>query len=186
MVLQDRRVRRTQLLLTEALIALTLRKGYEAVTIRDITEQADIGYATFFRHYRDKDELLQDVLDAMLAELTDLLAGAVPQDDPTAVGTLIFCYVQSHTDLMRVLLGSRAVLARLIAATTRLVVDSRSPVAAGQVPLEIGAHHIVSSTVALVEWWLERGQPYSPEQMGRIYSDLIAVPTAALAFTARP
>src|SRR5437667_12756071 len=73
MEIRDRRVRRTQHLLARALIALTLEKGYEAVTIRDITECADIGYATFFRHYRDKDELLEDVLDVVLAELIDLL-----------------------------------------------------------------------------------------------------------------
>ena len=47
---QDRRVRRTQNLLAKALIALTLEKGYEAVTIRDITQRADVAYATFFRH----------------------------------------------------------------------------------------------------------------------------------------
>jgi AcrR family transcriptional regulator len=46
----DRRVKRTQSALAKALIALTLEKGYDAVTIRDITERADIGYATFFRH----------------------------------------------------------------------------------------------------------------------------------------
>jgi AcrR family transcriptional regulator len=41
--IQDRRIRRTQHLLAQALIALTLEKGYEAVTIRDLTERADIG-----------------------------------------------------------------------------------------------------------------------------------------------
>ncbi|HEY7418111.1 MAG TPA: TetR/AcrR family transcriptional regulator, partial [Ktedonobacteraceae bacterium] len=76
MEIQDRRVRRTQQLLAKALIALTLEKGYEAVTIRDITERADIGYATFFRHYHDKDELLRGVLDVVLTELTDLLCPA--------------------------------------------------------------------------------------------------------------
>ncbi len=55
---QDRRIKRTQQLLAKALIALTLEKGYEVVTIRDITEWADVGYATFFRHYYSKDALL--------------------------------------------------------------------------------------------------------------------------------
>src|SRR5438876_10846293 len=88
MEIQDRRVRRTQRLLARALIALTLEKGYEAVTIRDITERADIGYATFFRHYHDKDELLQDVLDVVLAELIELLCPAKSATDPAAIGVL--------------------------------------------------------------------------------------------------
>ena len=51
---EDRRVTRTRKLLTEALISLSLEKGYEAVTIRDITDRAGVGYATFFRHIRRK------------------------------------------------------------------------------------------------------------------------------------
>src|SRR5437879_11312519 len=53
MDLQDRRVKRTQKALARALIELTLEKGYEAITIRDITDKAEVGYATFFRHYHD-------------------------------------------------------------------------------------------------------------------------------------
>src|ERR1700682_308750 len=113
MEVQDRRVKRTQQLLTRALIALTLEKGYEAVTIRDITERADIGYATFFRHYRDKDELLEGVLDVVKAELIDLLCPATVGIDPTAIGVLLFRYVQEHSEVVRVLLGSHTLLPRL-------------------------------------------------------------------------
>src|SRR5438477_12187143 len=101
---QDRRVRRTQNLLAKALIALTLEKGYEALTIRDITERADIGYATFFRHYHDKDELLKDVLDVVLTELIDLLGSRQPAADPTTIGVLLFRYVQEQSEVVRVLL----------------------------------------------------------------------------------
>jgi AcrR family transcriptional regulator len=73
MDMQDRRVRRTQQALAHAVIALTLEKGYDAITIRDITDWADVGYATFFRHYKDKEALLHDVLDVVLTELMDLL-----------------------------------------------------------------------------------------------------------------
>src|SRR5437660_3409771 len=110
MEIQDRRIRRTQQLLAKALIALTLEKGYEAVTIRDITERADIGYATFFRHYHDKDELLQDVMDVVLAELIEFLHPAIPEADPTAVGTLLFRYIQDKSEVMRVLLRSHMLL----------------------------------------------------------------------------
>src|ERR1700736_4728854 len=110
MEIQDRRVRRTQHLLARALIALTLEKGYEAVTIRDITERADIGYATFFRHYRDKDELLKDVLDVVLTELIDLLGPAMPAADPATVGVLLFRYVQDQSEVVRVLLRTHTLL----------------------------------------------------------------------------
>ncbi|MDQ2809877.1 MAG: TetR/AcrR family transcriptional regulator [Chloroflexota bacterium] len=182
MVTQDRRVRRTQNLLAQALIDLTLEKGYEEVTIRDITERADIGYATFFRHYRDRDALLQEVLDVVLAEITGLLSPAALATDSLAVGIVVFRYVQAHTELVRVLLGSRVVLQRLIAVVTERIAADHAPRPDSIVPLAVAAHHYVSATIALIGWWLDAGQPYPPEQMGRIYHELIAVPTGALAF----
>src|ERR1700694_2099058 len=95
MDMHDRRVKRTQNLLVKALIALSLEKGYEAVTIRDITERADIGYTTFFRHYHDKDGLLNDVLEVVLEELTTLLCSPPASVDPATTGTFLFRYVQS-------------------------------------------------------------------------------------------
>jgi AcrR family transcriptional regulator len=182
MEIQDRRIRRTQQLLAKALIALTLEKGYEAVTIRDITERADIGYATFFRHYHDKEELLKDVMDVVLTELIDLLCSAIPDDDPTTVGILLFCYVQEHSEVIRVLLRGHALLQRTIEIATRNVVNEHTPLPGSAVPLEVAAHHIVTSSISLIQWWLDQQMPYTPERMGRIYHELITRPTSAVAF----
>src|SRR5690606_12454565 len=61
----DARVRRTRRRLQDALVALVLERGYEAVTIRDVAERADVGYATFFRHYASKEALLLDLLEGL-------------------------------------------------------------------------------------------------------------------------
>ncbi|MEA2008243.1 MAG: TetR/AcrR family transcriptional regulator, partial [Chloroflexota bacterium] len=70
---QDRRIRRTQSLLGQALIALVLEKGYKNITIRDVTDYADIGYRTYFRHYAGLEELFIDVAQEKLDELYDVL-----------------------------------------------------------------------------------------------------------------
>ena len=53
----DRRVNRTRRLLREALLALIMEEGYDAVTIEEITDRADLGRTTFYLHYRDKEDL---------------------------------------------------------------------------------------------------------------------------------
>ena len=75
----DRRVRRTRKSLEDALIALTLEKEYEEITIQEITERADVGYRTFFRHYADKDDLLRDVLESTTMELRELMSPPNPE-----------------------------------------------------------------------------------------------------------
>ena len=176
MEVQDRRVRRTQHLLTKALIALTLEKGYEAVTIRDITELADVGYATFFRHYHDKDELLKDVLEVQITELTELLR--TPSTDPTVMGVLLFRYVQEHHEVIRILLGNHGLrqnLLKTVIETTTNVATTSNTISNAEsiVPPEIITNHIVASSIALIEWWLDNQMPYPAERMGLIYEALI-------------
>ena len=173
MEVRDRRIRRTQNLLAEALIALTLEKGYEAITIRDITGRADIGYATFFRHYRDKDELLKDVLNVVLNELVELVCAPQLVSDPIATGTVLFRYVSEHEEVVRVLLKSHTLRESSIEAATQSTMERTSFSQTGIVPPEIAGHHIVASTMALIEWWLDHHMPYPAERMGAIYAELI-------------
>lgn len=180
---QDRRVKRTQNLLAKALIALTLEKGYDAITIRDITQRADVGYATFFRHYHDKDELLQDVLEVVLDELMHVFFASSYQGDPAVDGLLLFRYVQQHSEVIRVLLSSRgssSLIQRIIEAVTQDVLSRQALLEGGIVPTEIAAHHLITSSITLVQWWLEHDMPYTPERMGEIYHELIIRPTIGM------
>jgi AcrR family transcriptional regulator len=177
---QDRRVKRTQNLLAKALVALTLEKGYEAITIRDITQRADVGYATFFRHYHDKDALLKDVLDIVIDELMDVFFVASSDENPLPDGPLLFRYVQEHSEVVRVLLSSWGVSSltrRIIETTTQDVLSQHMLPEDSAVPVEIAAYHIITSSIALVQWWLEHDMPYPPERMGEIYQALIMRPT---------
>ncbi|HLZ57448.1 MAG TPA: TetR/AcrR family transcriptional regulator [Ktedonosporobacter sp.] len=183
--MQDRRVKRTQNLLARALITLTLEKGYETVTIRDITERADVGYATFFRHYHDKDALLEEVLDVVLDELMFALLPSSEDADPAMVGTLVFRYVQAHSEVVLVLLRSRGssdLVQRAIEAGIASVLNKHVPLEGSVVPIEIAAYHLVTSSITLIQWWLEHDMPYPPEQMGMIYHKLITEPTHKVAF----
>ncbi|RAQ96323.1 TetR/AcrR family transcriptional regulator [Thermogemmatispora tikiterensis] len=189
MHVRDRRVKRTQNLLAQALLALIAEKGYDAITIRDITERADIGYATFFRHYRDKDELLRDVADVVINELLEILFGQQPGQEPAAVGQLIFRYVADHSAVVRVLLGSRgpaSLVQHVIQRGSENVLRQNKPRPDSPVPAEIAAHHLVASSIALIQWWIEHDMPYSPEHMGDIYRQLIVQPTLTSAFITDP
>lgn len=181
----DRRIRRTRRLVTDALIVLTLEKGYEAVSIRDITERAGIGYATFFRHYRDKEALLGDVQGAMLEELMALVQPISSTDDPRVTGRLVFAHAQQHSALYRVLLASRGssdLLRRVHEIGVQGVIDTYRERPDSPVPLEIAANHIIASFLALIDWWLTHDMPYPPERMGEIYAALIIEPTRMVSF----
>ena len=64
----DRRVQRTRELLQKALIELISERGYDAITIQDIVDRANVGRTTFYLHYSSKDELLISCHEAMVSE----------------------------------------------------------------------------------------------------------------------
>ncbi len=181
----DRRIRRTQKALADALIALTLERGYDNLTIRDITERADVGYATFFRHYADKDALLLDMLDSVVEEL-DELTRQCNDLRGRSEGTSIFQHVQAHARLYRVLMHSPSanhVLIQLQKKIAENILRDCAPLRdyiQAQVPLPIIANHMAAGVLALIRWWLDADQPYSIAEMGSIYEKLIFEPAYQL------
>jgi len=189
MLSTDRRVRRTHKLLGDALIALSLEKGYEAITIQEITDRADIGYRTFFRHYSDKDGLLKDVLSTVMIEMRELIspriltyltdAEAQPMDLPE--DAVLFRHVHENSDLYRVLLFSD----RTLVQSVKVFAIQEFKASFGEwpdlgIPFDIVANHLVSAMIALLRWWLENDMIYSPEEMRAFAFQLIIQPARAL------
>ena len=69
----DPRVKRTRQLLTEAMKKLMLEKSYEAVTIRDIVKNAEVNRSTFYLHFRDKQDIFEQIQLDILNELAETL-----------------------------------------------------------------------------------------------------------------
>ena len=179
----DKRINQTLRALTSALIGLTLEKGYDALTVRDISDRAGIGYATFFRHFSDKDALLEDVLEGTLSEFLELIQPVM--NNPERTVTLVFEHVEQTPDPVRVLLRTRNVsplLPRIFAFSSQTMLETLKPNPKSLIPPEIAAHHMIVSILELIEWWLEHEMPYPPEHMGKIVNALIMQPARKLAF----
>ena len=175
----DRRIKRTNRLLQQALIDLTLEKGFDTVTIRDLTERADIGYATFFRHFPDKEALLEEVLRSMKEDFQKLLAPHWMISDPENGCTLLFQYVQGNLELVKVLLNttsSMALLKPIQEIGLQEVMGIFNRPGEHAIPVDLAAGYLLSSLIMMVRWWVEHDQPYLPEEMGRFTAELIIRP----------
>lgn len=184
---QDKRIRRTQKLLGEALIAESLDKGYKNLTIQDVTNRADIGYRTYFRHFNGLDELLvkvaQDRLDEFYEVLDLPLPGELvenPVDFFHKIGETLFLHIQNNEDTFRFLLlddSSRFVLEPVMSRACEKAETLLRGLPQETIPAGVAANHIISSAFALMRWWLENEMPHSPQKMGAIFTDLIIKPT---------
>lgn len=68
---KDRRIIRTQTALRQALDEMIEEKGYEAVTIEDITTRANLGRTTFYLHYQDKEDLYLEGFEEYLSGVVE-------------------------------------------------------------------------------------------------------------------
>lgn len=65
----DRRILKSQKAIQQAFCDILLEQGFDAVTVKDIAERADISRKTFYLHYGDKYDLLNIIVDKEMEEL---------------------------------------------------------------------------------------------------------------------
>ena len=70
---RDRRIKRTRQVIYESFISLILEKEFSQISIKDITNQANISRSTFYSHYQDKYDLLDKIIQEKLSKLSQLL-----------------------------------------------------------------------------------------------------------------
>jgi AcrR family transcriptional regulator len=178
----DRRKQRTRTLLRDALIALILEKGYDSVTVQDITDRANLGRATFYLHYDSKDELLVSMMHDMLVNMMEEAApfspdGRLTDGQPTSL--LAFQHAEANADLYRAIMGGgglAGVFARYRKSSTDELqnqLENVLPPDKVSIPIEIIANFVVGAMNALVIWWLEQERPYPADEMARIFQQLL-------------
>lgn len=116
----DRRVQRTRLLLRQAMLSLILEQGYDAVNVQDITDRADVGRATFYLHYKDKEDLLLEVMAGIVEAFEQriqqipLEAWEMAEGAPVAQ---VFLYAGEHAALYRAIMNGQGGLMSPAACT---------------------------------------------------------------------
>lgn len=188
---EDRRVQRTQQLLRHALVELILEKGYETVTVQDITDRANVGRSTFYAHYSDKEELLVSGFDALKKVIVEHRRAARAarrgkDAGPLDFSLLLFEHADAHRHLYRAMVGRESGVAiqnkmrRLVTQLTRDDLAALVP-SGGKAPastFEGVVHFVVGAFLGLLTWWLDSPQPLAPGEVDALFRRL-AVPGIA-------
>ncbi|HET9915373.1 MAG TPA: TetR/AcrR family transcriptional regulator [Anaerolineales bacterium] len=64
----DPRVKRTRSLILRSFEALLAEKGFESISVQDVTDRAEINRATFYAHFSDKYDLLDRTISQMFRQ----------------------------------------------------------------------------------------------------------------------
>ena len=177
----DRRVRKTRRQLRECLITLLKEKKVQDITVRELTDMADLNRGTFYLHYKD----VFDLLEKTEAELQEDFSQLVCKHDavdlkqrPSVIFNEIYSLVYDNADLIEILLGENGDL-NFVNRLKQLIREKclkdwmevfRSGNAAA---FDAFFSFIVSGCIGLVQYWLQTGLKETPEQMAKLTEHII-------------
>lgn len=180
----DRRVQKTLQVLHQALIELILEKGYDAITIKDIVDKANVGRSTFYAHYDSKEKLLE----GGLADLRKLLSAhqkaafAAPEGHgktSLAFSRALFEHANGYRDVYRAMVGKRGgavVIGRMRALLTELVQQELGSIPMQRdiidIPRSAVIQYVVGSLLSVLTWWVDEKTKLSPEEADAIFRRL--------------
>ncbi|MFB7712474.1 TetR/AcrR family transcriptional regulator [Streptomyces sp. NPDC056105] len=181
---EDRRTRRSRRLLGSALVELVLERGFAALTVEDITERADVARATFYAHFRSKEELFARVTADLLDELVTRLAPTVAGSTTGFTGKPVLemlRHAREERDLYRIVLRGEGdgkplqmfadTCARITAEEFRARAERND--VQPRIDPELLARVWVGEQTAVLRWWAEQESPSLPaEEVVRMLLDL--------------
>jgi AcrR family transcriptional regulator len=179
----DRRVLRTRRALREALMALLSERGWDAVSVQDLCDRADVGRSTFYMHFADKEELVIGGLDDLRKELRAQRAaepGARVDGLGFARGVIEHAHEQQR--LFRAIIGKHsghAVQQRFRQFVIALVKEDLTGLGLAGRPRDAIAHYVAGAFLELLTWWLDGRSPLQPAEVEDLFRRLTTPVLAA-------
>jgi AcrR family transcriptional regulator len=173
---RDPRAERSRTALQRALRSLLVEQPVDRVTIVALTERASVGYATFFRHYADVEELLADLSDALIGELAAILASLGSERSGLEVSQAIVRFTfERRPEMHALLLGAGEALHREIEIRA-VAVGTASRPRFSEVPVDLAIGHVTRSVLTVLEWWLRDACVAPADEVAELMDRLAFVP----------
>ena len=172
----DRRVRKTRQQLQHCLAVLLKEKKIQEITVREITEMADLNRGTFYLHYKDVFDLLEKVELELLDELDGTLQKYQASDlhqKLSLIFTDLFVCVQENAEMVQILLGENGDLNFVNQVKERVrekCLKDWFELFNSQDSQLFDAFNafVVSGCLGLVTYWLQNGMKESPKELAQI------------------
>lgn len=167
---------RTRPALSDALLSLLNERAFEQITVRDLTERAGIGYATFFRHYPDKDSLLNDLAAKQINELLTMSIPILYTVDSSASTRALCAYVWEHQKIWKILLtGGAAALVKEEFIRQALLAAARNR-DSNQFNDDLRVIVPTAGTIEVLAWWLKQDSLPSVQLVAESLDKLVVSP----------
>ncbi|GKX67274.1 TetR/AcrR family transcriptional regulator [Inconstantimicrobium mannanitabidum] len=173
----DRRVRKTKSTLLRCLTELMSKKKINDITVKELTDLADVNRSTFYLYYKDIFDMLEQVESEMLEEFKKVFHIIAKDNNDTKLlyfYTYIFEYVQNNAEMCKILLGPDG--DNSFKEKFKKVILQTKPPFGDSIP-QIKMHYLrpyaISGCIGLIQQWIEDGLDIPPKDMAVITTEII-------------
>lgn len=176
----DRRVTRTRDALRRAMVELILERGFEAISISEIAERANVGRSTFYAHYADKEDLLQGSMEFLRRHLQERI-NQTPLPETDVHPALAFClpmleHAEGNRSLFQSIAGRRSGYMVQEIAHDMWADFIRAGWPSGD---EIAVQAIAGGFGSTLSWWLAKAPNLNPREVDQRFRALVQPVLAA-------
>ena len=178
---EDRRVRRTKKLLTQALTQLLQEKQINEITVKELTDLADMNRGTFYLYYKDMFDMLEKIEDGMF-EALDAIVSLHEHDDVSQQTKPIlldlFRFIEDNQEMCRVLLsphGDMNFLHRLNEVVREKCLKAWPDIRKEKGEADFDYHYsfVVFGCAGIIRAWVNRNCSESAEKMAEMAYGMI-------------
>ena len=178
---EDRRVRRTKKLLTQALTELLQKKQVNEITVKELTDLADMNRGTFYMYYKDIFDMLEKIEDELFQKL-DVIAQTHEHGDPTqqvkSILLDLFRFIEENQEMCRVLLspnGDMNFLHRLYEAIRKrsLEIWKDQMGSLGEKEFDYRYSFVIFGCAGMIRAWVNRNCQETDMQMAELADRMI-------------
>jgi len=170
----DRRILRTRDALGDALVALMHEKNFDQITVQQVLDRAGVGRATFYAHYRDKEDLFMSDVEEFFTLASSVLKRHNVNTKRLVPIKELFSHLRDVREFYMSLVASgkandvrelgRGIFARSI--DDRLQANG---VQLDAVQRSAQAHALAGSMFSLLDWWIDKGMKSDPQELDDLF-----------------
>lgn len=174
----DPRIIRTKQALKDSLLSLMKKKHYTIIKVNDITNHADYNRSTFYSHYKDKNQLYQDILADFVNGIISALKSnpkknKIEEEQSTPLHH-VFTYIYQNRTLLEIMYSDKKVPGFFNFMYNRLI-DMFYEELDGRIEVDtiIYCHYITSTLMSVIGHWILNKVKYSPSFLAELFIELL-------------
>lgn len=177
---EDRRSKRSEQALIDALIELMAVKTYDSISIKEIVEKANVGRSTFYAHYQTKDDLVKSGFERILDGTLQHMILSKDERNLMVDTTMLFQHAQGHYHLFKTLMWGSGF--EILTKDELNILNEKMRQRLSQffpdenkltIPVNVLSIFLSGNLLILLKWWLDNKMPFPPEKMNDMFQVLV-------------